>query len=446
MIKTKWLNRFIAKKSITLPTLLKQPVVKMSAVFLASFIILYLRDPGALINAQFWAEDGAVWFQDAYNSHFSVFTIFEPYAGYLGVFPRLVATLSWFVGMSNAPLLFSTVALLVQTLPVVYLWSKRCNRIVPNTYARLIITVFYLTLPYMTEIHATPTNSQWFLAIVSFILLFSVPAKSLLLRVLDNLILGISILSGPFGLFLTPIALTEYVLNKKDRPRLKPKLAIVAIATAIQAIVILYIIIFGNEPRGSAAIGLSITNLIDIVGGQIFGSGLYGQQSFTFFVSKPWIATVVAILGLQLMIFALIRGPKILKYFIVYSGAVVVSALLSPPAGSVTSEGGTYWGLLSEVVGMGGRYYFLLHLALVATLVWIIFSNSHIFLKGTACIILVSSMIIGVRADFKILPWTDHDYAYKSYARKFDKLQPGQRIDIPISPGGIWKIELQKHK
>jgi len=64
-----------------------------SAVFWAVAIavtaaLLFLRRPDAVFHAQFWAEDGVLWFADAYN-----FGPLKPLlwarAGYLQTLPRL---------------------------------------------------------------------------------------------------------------------------------------------------------------------------------------------------------------------------------------------------------------------------------------------------------------------------------------------------------------------
>jgi|SRR5271165_6523884 len=43
------------------------PSVFWAAAIFVTAALLFLRRPDALLHAQFWAEDGVVWFADSYN-------------------------------------------------------------------------------------------------------------------------------------------------------------------------------------------------------------------------------------------------------------------------------------------------------------------------------------------------------------------------------------------
>ncbi|MGA7937436.1 MAG: hypothetical protein WCA35_28050, partial [Kovacikia sp.] len=60
-------------------------------VFLIAFALLVLRQPGSVFNAQFWAEDGTIFYANAYNLG-AIHSLFLPYAGYLCFVQRLVAS------------------------------------------------------------------------------------------------------------------------------------------------------------------------------------------------------------------------------------------------------------------------------------------------------------------------------------------------------------------
>lgn len=57
--------------------------------FAAALMILVARRPEAIFRAQFFAEDGKVFYLPTFFSGPGL--LFEPYAGYLIVFPRLIA-------------------------------------------------------------------------------------------------------------------------------------------------------------------------------------------------------------------------------------------------------------------------------------------------------------------------------------------------------------------
>jgi hypothetical protein len=95
-------------------------------VFLFFAAVLVSRRPDVLFNAQFWAEDGKMWYADAYN--LGVLQPFlHPAAGYFDTFPRLAALASLLLPLGVVPLLFSCIAIVFQVLPAQFLLSSRCS-------------------------------------------------------------------------------------------------------------------------------------------------------------------------------------------------------------------------------------------------------------------------------------------------------------------------------
>ena len=56
-------------------------------LFTLAFIVIISRRPDAILNPQFWAEDGSVFYAQAYNKGI-INSLFLPYAGYLHAVPR----------------------------------------------------------------------------------------------------------------------------------------------------------------------------------------------------------------------------------------------------------------------------------------------------------------------------------------------------------------------
>src|ERR1700749_2099844 len=94
-------------------------------VFAATFIAIFSRLPGAFLHAQFYAEDGWVWYQQAYNLHWFR-TLGITQAGFIQLLPRLVAGLTLLSPMQYAPLIMNLAGAVVQVLPVNALLSRRC--------------------------------------------------------------------------------------------------------------------------------------------------------------------------------------------------------------------------------------------------------------------------------------------------------------------------------
>ena len=87
-------------------------VAQNRAVMLAfSTLILFYRKPGTLHNPQFWAEDGTTFFRE--NIERGAWAIFQPYAGYLLVIPRIVAWLAGLLPSVYAPRIYSLASLAI---------------------------------------------------------------------------------------------------------------------------------------------------------------------------------------------------------------------------------------------------------------------------------------------------------------------------------------------
>ncbi|HEX6492672.1 MAG TPA: hypothetical protein VF112_04115, partial [Candidatus Dormibacteraeota bacterium] len=98
--------------------------------------ILVARRPDAVTHPQFWAEDGTVYYADAYNRGASA--LLSPGAGYLVLTPRLTALLAQPLGLGEAPAIFNLVGLSFQLLPALFILSSRFARLIPSLWLRAV--------------------------------------------------------------------------------------------------------------------------------------------------------------------------------------------------------------------------------------------------------------------------------------------------------------------
>ncbi len=76
-------------------------------IFKIAFTIIISRRPDALLNAQFWAEDGQIWYANAYNQGI-LHSLFSPFNGYFQTTSRLTAALTQLFPLAWAPLIFGS--------------------------------------------------------------------------------------------------------------------------------------------------------------------------------------------------------------------------------------------------------------------------------------------------------------------------------------------------
>jgi hypothetical protein len=140
-------------------------------VFALAVVVIVSRRPDALLNPQFYGEDGSVWFSNAWDLGW-LHSLTLLAGGYLNTLLRLVCGLPILVPLKSAPLLLNSFGLLTQALPVTVLLTARCTNWGP-LWLRAAQAVVYLILPNSSELDVTITNAHWHLALVACLLAFS---------------------------------------------------------------------------------------------------------------------------------------------------------------------------------------------------------------------------------------------------------------------------------
>jgi hypothetical protein len=243
---------------------LKQYII--SIIFFS--ILILLRRPDAIFHAQFWAEDGCIWYKEAYL--FGTHCLLMPHSAYLQTISRIGAIFSLSFPLLYAPLIFNLIAFVAQVSPIAIFLSKRFDNIVPNIKLRLFISLFYVAI-FNSEINMTLTCAQWHLALLLFLLVVVPEPKRLYVKILDYIALVISGLSGPFSIFLCPIALFELYREKARGKKLKT--FVVCLMASIQ---VFFIIKDGGATRNHDPLGANAESFIQILGNHIFAGGVLG--------------------------------------------------------------------------------------------------------------------------------------------------------------------------
>lgn len=404
-------------------------------VFLIALLILFSRRPDAILNAQFYAEDGTFWYADAYNHSWRC--LFMAEAGYLHTVPRLVALFSVIFPLALAPLVMNLVAFFFQILPINLFLSSRFNSISLNI--RVLAGFLYLAVPNSFEIHANATNIQWHLALLACMVILASSPHSIAWKVFDFTILTLASVDSPLGIPLIALVAASWWMRREKHAGLQ-LLALVP-GTMIEIIFLLF-----SQTRRAAPNGANLTRLGSILGGQVFMSSIlgvrtlmkfhYGHVRFLLFAEL-----CAALVGLAIIIYALLFAPRELKLFVLFSASVLAMALHHPLATMEPAPG--QWELL-RIPGFGNRYYFFPMLAFFACLIWMVTNTRSTarFARYAAIIILLLSPI-GVLRDWKYKPFVDFDFP--KYVAMFERAEPGTRIVIPTNPiWTTWTMELVK--
>ena len=122
-------------------------------------LILFLRKSDALLNPQFWAEDGNIYFKDAYIEGFR--SLLSPYPDYLPLIPRLVSCICSFFPIEIVPALYNYAAFGITMLVLCHLNSKRLSEL----KGQRICCLMAVLVPHSGEVFINITNIQWITAL-----------------------------------------------------------------------------------------------------------------------------------------------------------------------------------------------------------------------------------------------------------------------------------------
>jgi hypothetical protein len=413
-----------------------------SIVFAIGFLTVFSRRPDALLNAQFYAEDGSLFYRDAYQS--GLHSLLMTYSGYFHILLRLTALLAQLFPFAWAPLVMTMVGITAQVLPVNLFFSSRFSQISFPT--RVLAGFIYLALPNSFEIDANLTNMHWHLGLLACLVLLAQPARTRAWQAFDAVVLVLTSLSSPLGALLLPVA--AGVWWKRADSASVASFAFLLPGAAMQTISVLLHWRARQAPHygftGQAVLnfgpnGANIHYFAAIMGRQVFLSSLVGLNTQKWILLLHYVSVVevlCTLVGFAFLLYALRYAPTELKFFILFAGAALALALLNPLAGP-PDHAQWYW-LCTP--GCGNRYYFLLMLAFLATLIWVASRRAAPRILRSFALTLLLLLPVGIYRDWHYPPFVD--FRFKEFAKAFERIPPGSRFIIPINPG--WLMELTK--
>src|SRR6185312_2685963 len=281
---------------------------KTALMCVLSLIVFYFRRPELITNPQFWAEDIAVFYRDAYNQGLA--SLFHSWAGVLQLFPRLVALIVVRVPIDHAPLRFNLASMLVMALPVFILWSDRTLFGKEGEFRKLVLTVLFVLMPNIGEIFGILTNTIWFLAVASVLVLTrtdKVSARRWL--PFDVVVLLVAGLSGPFSGVLA-VAAEFLVLHRKIRSRaLYVKVGVVVVCALVQ------IAVFSNGSSQASSVlqqraswGHHLAMPVEITGMRFIALPILGTHIITPDIAQSAQVYALGIITAILMLVAFVRS------------------------------------------------------------------------------------------------------------------------------------------
>jgi len=393
--------------------------------------LLFLRDPVRLLNPQFWAEDGSVFFHQAYDDGFWR-ALIEPTAGYLNFFPRLVAGLARPFPFLATPLIYDLAAFALQVAPIAYLLSGRIGRYLPNRRVRVVAALLYVAAPNTYETYVTLTNSQWNLALLALLLLLIEPPASRWGRVGESLVLGIFSLTGPLGVILLPAVAWSSYLDRAT-PRRRWSLAQVLILGCGAAVQLVFLT---TTPRTTPGLDqgapLALQEVVQILSTHAVLDSLLGIKGTIWASRHLGMAGYLAGLALAVFLagYALHRRQRALLQLLWLAVATIALSFVFPLA--------PLRGWLRP--DFGPRYYLYVTFFLIyAILLLCTQAGWRRWLGATLALPLLA---VGIPGDFHYPHRPDTQWPAQVAA--FESRQQGAAFYIPLQPQGYGGVSVRK--
>jgi len=405
-------------------------------VFLFGFLIIFSRRPDAILNAQFWAEDGQRWYADAYQFGLRCLLIPDELGGYFHSVSRLAALVSLIFPFSVAPLVMNLCAIAIQILPASIFLSSRFSNIA--LLKRLVIAFVYFALPATFEVNANATTIQWHLGLLACMVLLAPSIQSWKWHVFDGIVLLLISLDSPVGVVLLPVAAAVCWIRRSRG-------SVISLALLLPGALIQGVTVLLSHSRPAAPNGANFHRLISILGGQIFISPLLGNTTLVHMAWRHFPNYIFAreifafVVGVSILLYALRYAPMELKLFILFGTAILSLSLAHPIPGTLPQP---MWEVMS-FPGHGNRYYYLPSIAFMASLVWIASSAPKV--PRSIAWLLLLMLPLGIVRDWRYPEFVD--LHFQEYASKFEAAPPGTKISIPLNPvnAAHWTMELTKH-
>ena len=406
------------------------------------FILLFLRRPDSLLNAQFWAEDAAVYYNQQILYHFWTL-VFTPYGGYLDFIPRAIAASAWCLPTVYAPLFCNMVSLLLAAICCALFVLPAYRYIVESDFERFVICFLLASAIFCDEMSANITNLHWFLTVGAVLIVFRKTDPDAPSGILPAILIGIA--GAAIGCTAAlPVLLLPFLLWKLLRYRSTERIwiGLMSAGVAVQAATL----IGQHAAEGMSASPNQIvfSTLVAYVYRVVLCmiAGLPGA----IWVSQHQLSGVVLSILVLITIWlswlygagnASVRRIVLIGLYLSFSSiAMAMVARQGTVSGYSSLVGLTAW--------RGERHFFLsagILILLVAISIRVRWPEAR---TSIAAVLLCAIFLAGLLGNFRMPAYTDYHWAAEAgqidaWRKAWAAGKPVQGVLLTINPG--WTIE-----
>jgi hypothetical protein len=258
-------------------------------------LVLAARVPDYWRAGEFVAEDGGVFFADAWNHPWPE-SLILPYAGHFDLLPRLIAALWSGLPITWQPYAFAATGLALNAVILSAFYLPAFRRVIAPDAARLAIVLFLAIAPNAENLGLL-LGLHWYLAFaLTLLLLAPVPAGAGA-RAGVWLLMFVCVWSSPSTLMLAPFALVAWWRNRDSAERVQA--ALLCGLLLVAGILLAWLRFDGAARTGAFAWSDVITSLDRVVLRGWLGVGLLGPRLAGYLAHEwPWLLDLGALAAL----------------------------------------------------------------------------------------------------------------------------------------------------
>jgi hypothetical protein len=384
--------------------------VSLAAVVAGAAVVLGRQQgPGATDTV--WAEDGSVFLAQARDLGLGG-SLFEPFAGYLHLVPRLAAAAVSALPLRAADTGFAVIAAGVAAACAVFVF-RASSAHVRSLWGRVACAAPLLVSPLAgTEILANVANLHWYLLYAAFWAVVWKPPSRWEAAVSASVVAA-AVLSDPFALVLAPLVALRVVAAGR-----RADAAVVAFGASAVVQLVGVVGATGQRQLGEEAevALLPFRYVVDVFGRGLAGDRFVGESGLS---ARGVAVAAVVVAGVAVVAWVRRRVVGERAALLAALGGVSVAYFVAPVALSGISA---------------PRYAFAPALLATAALVVVLDGAALDRTTAAALAVVAACWVVGLPShnDRDEGPAWDEALAASAAA-----CAPGERVDVPVLPRGM---------
>ncbi len=265
-----------------------------TAFFLVGTALYIWRIWDRLVRPGIFAEDGTIFAWEAEKLGWSA--LFEPYAGYLHLGPRLGALAVSAFGLPAVPIGYALITTTATLAGLAVVLSRRIEGFIPSAWGRGLAFIVLCMTPQWSE-SATSLAYLIFIGGIPLLLLgLSRPPGTISGRALETTAIALMGLSGPLIVFFAPVFLYRWLRN-----RCSYNLGLVAVVACVAGV---QLMVFLSSERvvSSSSVTLAPRTYVQRVVGELIASRESAESAFVDQTSLQWMAILWLVIALMTVV------------------------------------------------------------------------------------------------------------------------------------------------